>query len=209
MSFPGFFDDVPALTLQDPLAGFLGAAPDGVIRYRYADAVRLAGHSCGVTATAWLMLRAGLAALYGGDLPQRGGILVRFRDPAGHGTTGVTASIFQLVTGAAEEGGFHGIGPDKRFARRGQMKFGCDIGGQVGLRRIDSGLGVILTGDQQAVPMSAELRQLFPHAVAGDLDDDTAGRFGRLWQDRVRSLLLDHADRVVTVRDWPQMEEMV
>lgn len=56
MSFPDFFDDAPEIVIRDPLADFLGAATNGVIRYSYADAVRLAGHSCGVTATAWLMV---------------------------------------------------------------------------------------------------------------------------------------------------------
>lgn len=46
----------------------------------------------------------------------------------------------------------------------------------------------------------------FPHrfsrAVAGELDEPLSGRFGALWQNRVRALLLEHADRVVTVADW-------
>lgn len=203
MSFPDFFDDVPEIVMRDPLADFLGAATNGVIRYSYADAVRLAGHSCGVTATAWLMARAGLSALYGDDLPERGGIAVHFRDAADHGTIGVTASIIQLVTGAAGEGGFHGIGPGRRFSRRGLMEFGAGIDGMVGLRRADSGRGVLVSGDQQAVPMSAELKGLFPRAVAGELEQGELARFGLLWQDRVRSLLLDHPGSVVTVKDWP------
>lgn len=203
MSFPDFFDDVPEIVMRDPLADFLGAATDGVIRYSYADAVRLAGHSCGVTATAWLMARAGLSSLYGDDLPERGGISVHFRDAADHGTIGVTAAIIQLVTGAAGEAGFHGIGPDKRFSRRGLMEFGVGIDGLIGFRRNDNGRGVLVSGDQQAVPMSAELRDLFPRAVAGELGQDDLVRFGLLWQDRVRSLLLDHPGSVVTVKDWP------
>jgi len=204
MSFPDFFDEVPAIVLRDPLASFLGAAPDGAIRYTYADAVRLAGHSCGVTATAWLLVRAGLSALYGDELPERGGVTVQFRDAADHGTIGVTAAIFQLVTGAATQAGFHGIGPGRRFSRRGLMTFGSGIEGLVGLRRNDNGRGVLLSGDQHAVPMSAELKDLFPRAVAGGLDEDGLARFGLLWQDRVRSLLLDHSDRVVTVADWAE-----
>lgn len=204
MSFPDFFDDVPKIELRDPLADFLGTATDGVVRYSYADAVRLVGHSCGVTASAWLMLRAGLAALYGSDLPERGAIAVEFRDASDHGTIGVTAAIVQLVTGAAGEGGFHGIGPKHRFARRDLMEFGTGIDGLFGLRRRDTGRGVILSGNQHAVPMPDELRNLFPRAVADELDKRMLARFSELWQDRVRSLLLDHADSIVTVMDWPQ-----
>jgi len=32
--------------LRDPLAELLGAAEGGIVEYRYADAVKLAGHSC-------------------------------------------------------------------------------------------------------------------------------------------------------------------
>ena len=50
--FPAFFAQVPVLRMQDPLAGFLGAAADGVMEYRYVDAVRRGGHSCPVVARA-------------------------------------------------------------------------------------------------------------------------------------------------------------
>ena len=40
---PAFYAQAPSLILRDPLAQFLGAAQDGVMEYRYADAVRLAG----------------------------------------------------------------------------------------------------------------------------------------------------------------------
>ena len=53
--FPAFFQDIPPLTLRDPLAALLGAAEGGLIDYRYADAVKLAGHSCPTVAGAWLM----------------------------------------------------------------------------------------------------------------------------------------------------------
>lgn len=54
MAFPDFFAEVPTLTLHDGLAQLLGASDDGVIEYHYADAVRLAGHSCPTVAGGWL-----------------------------------------------------------------------------------------------------------------------------------------------------------
>ena len=33
MSFPAFFEQVPTISLRDPLAEFLGAAEQGVIQY--------------------------------------------------------------------------------------------------------------------------------------------------------------------------------
>jgi len=65
MQFPDFFASAPVIRMHDPLAEFLGAAKDGIIEYRYADAVRFAGHSCPTVASAFLMTRAALAALYG------------------------------------------------------------------------------------------------------------------------------------------------
>lgn len=80
MRFPDFFADAPTIRVIDPLAEFLGAAESGLIDYRYGDAVRLAGHSCPTVASAFLMVRAGLAALYGKDLPVRGEIRVDFAE---------------------------------------------------------------------------------------------------------------------------------
>ena len=37
--FPEFFEQAPTLTVQDALAEFLGAAEEGIMQYRYADAV--------------------------------------------------------------------------------------------------------------------------------------------------------------------------
>ena len=52
MKYPAFFDEVPSISLYDPLAEFLGAAEDGILQYGYVDAVRLAGHSCPTVASA-------------------------------------------------------------------------------------------------------------------------------------------------------------
>lgn len=72
--FPSFFNQAPTITVQDALAEFLGAAENGILTYRYADAVRLCGHSCPTVAGAYLMVIKGLKALYGEELPERGGI---------------------------------------------------------------------------------------------------------------------------------------
>ena len=81
-TFPAFFAQAPTLRVRDPLAQFLGAATDGLLEYHYADAVRLAGHSCPTVAGAYLLTRRGLRALYGDDLPERGNIAVQTRATA-------------------------------------------------------------------------------------------------------------------------------
>ena len=92
MSFPPFFDDIPPIVVHDRLAEFLGAAEGGIIEYRYADAVKLAGHSCPTVAGAYLLTRRALAALYPDVLPERGDVQVEFRNAQENGVTGVTGA---------------------------------------------------------------------------------------------------------------------
>src|SRR5690606_23631521 len=115
---PAFFAEAPTILVHDALAGFLGAAEGGVVEYRYVDAVKLAGHSCPTVAGAFMMARAALRALYPepGALPERGEIRVDLREARDAGVAGVIASVLGLVTGAAGDGGFRGIGG--RFVRR-------------------------------------------------------------------------------------------
>lgn len=191
---PAFFDDAPTLTVRDPLAAFLGAADDGVMQYTYADAVRLAGHSCPTVAGAYLMALHGLRALYGDELPERGNVEVFMRDAPDSGTTGVIATVLQLLTGAAAETGFHGIGPGGRFARQQLLNYGEPVQGVLALRRRDTGQAVHVEMDAAIVPWPEEMKALLPRVVTGRAAPADEQRFGELWQDRVRRMLIDHAD---------------
>jgi hypothetical protein len=203
MGRPNFYDAVPRLTMVDPLCAFLGAAEAGVLEYGYADAVKLAGHSCPTVAGAYLMTMKALRYLYGSDLPVRGAIEVHVRQAADEGVAVVMASIATLLTGATRETGFKGIGG--RFDRRHLLAFGTDIAGALAFRRRDTRAGVQAALDTSAVPPDPELRDLLPRCLAGAADAVETDRFRRLWQDRVRRMLLDHADdpRLVRLTDWP------
>lgn len=193
----------PVIRLRDPLADLLGAAAGGAFDYTYADAVRLAGHSCPTVAGAWLMLAAGLARLYPGETPVRGAIAVQMRDSLGQGTTGVVASIATLVTGAAGEAGFGGIGAGRLHARRGLLRFDAPIDGVMGLRRVDTGAGVVLDIDLSLAPPDPAMPALMAQATAAGADTAVRERFGALWQDRVRRLMAMAGDpRLVRIRDW-------
>ncbi len=100
MRFPEFFDAAPRITVRDPLARFLGAAEDGVVEYTYTDTVKLAGHSCPTVASAYLMTRAAMRALYPSAVPERGGIRVELRGDRLEGVTGVVANVASFLTGA-------------------------------------------------------------------------------------------------------------
>jgi len=203
MGFPAFFDQAPVLRLRDGLAALLGASDDGVIEYRYADAVRLAGHSCPTVAGAWLCARAGLQALHGDALPERGNIAVSLPQAEDAGVSGVVGLVLGLVTGAAGAGGFKGLGG--RHARNGLLRYGEPGIAALRLRRLDSGQSVEVALDTSPVPVEPDQRELLTLVMQGRADAAQQRRFGDAWQARVRRMLLEHADdpAVVGVRSLP------
>lgn len=203
MRLPSFHADAPGLAIHDPLSALLGAAEDGVFHYGYADAVRLAGHSCPTVAGAYLMTVRSLGHLYGDALPVRGEIEVHPRDEADAGVAGVMASVATLLTGAAQETGFKGLGG--RFDRRRLLIFGAAIEGDMAFRRRDNGAGVQAFLNAGVVPADPEADDLLRRQLAGQAREDEGARFRELWQGRIRRLLVDHADNPLPIRleDWP------
>jgi hypothetical protein len=192
MKTPAFFDDVASIAVADPLAALLGAAESGRIEYRYLDAVKLAGHSCPTVAGAWLMTRTALAHLYPDGSPQRGGLRVELSQAVDEGVTGVMASVAGLITGAANDGGFKGVGG--RFERRGLLRFGVTMAGDIRFTRLDNGASVELAHFLQSVPRPSGLVELMRQALAPHADAATREAFAEAWQDWVRLILIDHAD---------------
>jgi hypothetical protein len=191
MAFPEFFARVVPVTLRDPLAELLGAAAGGLIEYRFADAVRLAGHSCPTVAGAWLMTVRALRALYGDDIPERGNIAVALRENFDSGVAGVIASVAGLLTGAAGAGGFKGLGG--RYSRRNLLQFGVDGISGMAFTRLDTNVAVDCTLRLETVPADPRLASLLGAILQGTADAGNTRLFGELWQDRVRRILIDHA----------------
>jgi len=196
---PDFFAQAPVVRVRDRLADLLGAAADGVMEYRYADAVRLAGHSCPTVAGAFLLGRAALMTLYPDELPERGGVSLRMPAPVDDGVTGVTAQVLTLLTGAAGDNGFHGLGG--RHVRSGLLDYaGTPEGGPILFRRNDTGAAVALTLDLSGVPPEPAQRALMGPVLQGTADAAQRRAFGAAWQARVRRLLLEHADDPAVIR---------
>ncbi len=191
-SYPDFFGSAPVITMYDPLAEFLGAVRAGLMVYRYADAVALAGHSCPTVASAFLMTRAALTALYREEVPARGAVRVEFREDQSAGVTGVMANVVRLITGATQQDGFKGIGG--RFDRRHLLAFGAEMRSQLRFTRVDTGVRVGVSAQLDRVPMDPLVSKLLPRCLVGDASADETAEFHRLWQGRVRRLLLDHKD---------------
>lgn len=197
--FPDFFAAAPVIRLYDPLADFLGAAEQGLLEYRYEDAVRLAGHSCPTVATAFLMVRAALLRLYGDDTPVRGDIRVDFVDSPTAGVVGVIASIATLVTGATADTGFRGLGG--QFNRREKLHFSQPLkAGSMRLTRLDTRQQVAVSADLSTVPGDARMSALMGKCLAGEATAAEQRTFRALWQDRVRRILLDHADNSAVIQ---------
>lgn len=197
--FPEFFARVPTLTVRDSLAQFLGAAEGGLIEYGFADAVKLAGHSCPTVAGAYVMTCRALKALYGDEIPERGGIRVDFREAQGSGVAGVIASVVTLLTGAAGPGGFKGLAG--RYGRRDLLHFGAgEVAGEARFTRLDTGRSVAAAIDLSSIPGDPRMGPLLQGLLAGDADPESARLFGQIWQERVRRILLDHFDDPAVIR---------
>lgn len=201
-AFPPFFADAPVLDVHDPLAEFLGAVEGGRLRYRYVDVVRMAGHSCPTVASAFLMTRAALRRLYGDGLPRRGEIRVEMRERRDAGVTGVVAAVATFITGATEDSGFPGLGG--RFGRRERLFFGRPLDGEMRFSRIDrGGVGVEVASHLQHIAGDPRTSLWMGRCLHGEASDEETAAFRAAWQDRVRRLLLEHAEdpEVIEVRD--------
>ena len=190
MDYPKFFDDVPKITVYDPLAGFLGSTADGILEYSYLDAVKLAGHSCPTVAAAYWMTRLALAALYGDEMPCRGGIRVEFTEKRNAAVTGVMAMVIQLLTGAAGDEGFKGL--SGIFFRRDLMTFGAAGTHQIRLINRNNRRSIDVSIDLEKIPMTRELSQLLQRCLHGEGSPQESQQFGAMWQERVRKLLFEH-----------------
>jgi len=192
MQYPDFFEAVPRIRVRDPLAGFLGAVEDGVIEYGYVDAVKLAGHSCPTVASAYWMTRQALRALYDSQLPERGALRVEFRDDRQAGVTGVIANVVSMLTGATQDTGFKGLAG--RFDRRNLLFYNVDVPLQIRFTRTDAGDSVDVAANLQNVTGDPDTAMLMQRCLRGGCDTEEGRRFGALWQDRVRRILLDRGE---------------
>ncbi|HEX5802559.1 MAG TPA: hypothetical protein VFY24_06015 [Azospira sp.] len=196
--FPDFFAEVPPIVLRDPLAALLGAADDGLIEYRYLDAVRLAGHSCPTVAGAWLLTVRALRALYADEIPERGGVRVDFGEDQRSGVAGVIASVVGLLTGAAGVGGFKGLAG--RHSRCDLLQFAVPEVSGIRFTRLDCGQSVDCSIDLSGVAGDPRMGELLPLVLQGRASAEQARQFGELWQARVRRILIDHGDDPALVR---------
>jgi len=201
MDYPDFFDSVPAIELIDPLGGFLGAFDDGLLEINYLDCVKLAGHSCPTVASAYMMTKLALEALYGDQRPRRSEIRVDMQKHKDDGVTGVIANVVSYIAGAGDNGGFKGIGD--RFSRDNLISFG-NVSQELSIKltRVDNGEVVEVNCDTSLIPGSPDMMPLMQKSLQGNATTLEMERFQTLWQDRVMALLTDKSlqDKAITIR---------
>ncbi len=190
------FPAEPAITLYDPLADLLGAG-DGYFEYRFEDAVKLSGHACPTVAGAFLMAIRALRALYGDDTPTRGGIRITIPGPVDEGVNGPISQVFTLLTGAAGDNGFHGLGG--QHVRSGLLRFDAGADGFV-FERVDDGSRVTLGYDPSPIPPDPAMGPLMQQLLQGEEEPETRQRFRQLWRARVLAILQDGGERTITLR---------
>ena len=90
----------------------------------------------------------------------------------------------------------------EQHVRQGLLQYGQSGVNGVRLRRKDTGATVEVEVDPSSVHGDPAQRELLGKILSGVATGDDKKRFAQLWQDRVRRLLLDHADdpQVVKVR---------
>jgi hypothetical protein len=96
-----------------------------------------------------------------------------------------------MLTGAAGSSGFKGI--SGRFSRAGLQRHAPQIPLMARFTRLDNGMAVDVAADISLVPASAELCALLARFEHGPVGDRSLAELGRLWQERVATLLLERA----------------
>ncbi len=125
------------------------------------------------------------------------------RDARDHGTTGVVAAVATLLTGPRQNR--ISVNGRPESARRIGCSSAPPMTGFLAQRRRDSGRGVQLDPDMTRGGGGSEMASLFPKVIADIASAEEAQHFAALWQDRVRRMLIEHADdqALVRVSAWP------
>ena len=202
-----FLDEVETIKMNDPLAVALGAMDkDEPFMYGYEDAVKTAGHSCPAVSGGYRLTMIALKHLHGDEIPVRGNIKVTFRGGIGHKVNGPISQVVTLITGAAGESGFHGLGGGK-FNRYNLLSFDENSEAPAGavcsavFERIDNGKRVEVSYNNSMLPANPKMGELMPLSVSGSGTDEQIKEFGKLWHERIKVVLTGNMDGMFVVKE--------
>ena len=188
-----FFDKAQEIKLKDPLSYVLGAMDEGELMvFKYADAAKMAGHSCAAVSGAYMITAKALKHLYGNEAPVRGDIRVTIKGKPSDLAYGPMSQVISLITGAATETGFHGLGGGK-FGRYNLLTFdeeNFEFNTFI-FERADTGKKVKVVYNPQALPEDPRMGEVAGPTMMGSASKEVAEEFFSLWQGKVRKILLE------------------
>ena len=199
-----YISEVPPIMMSDPYLEMFGQI-DGPIPYEYAEAVKLAGHSCGATTGAWTITRKALEVLYpDGEVPVRGQILVEAPGAEDEWYIGVFGEIITFITGASPKTGFIGAEFGKAnevFVRQNKMTYTEEPVGTAPplmewiFTRVDTGQRVSVNFNLMMVqpPASEERIEMGKKMALGQATEEEAAEYVEYWNQRAL-FVLENAD---------------
>lgn len=209
-----YIQQVPPIMMRDPLIEMLGQTSEP-IPYYYEEAAKLAGHSCTVVASGWMMTKMALEALYpNGEVPLRGQISIQMPGAEDEWNIGVFGGVMTYITGATTKTGFSGsvfAKGNPLTIRRNKMTYTEQAVGtappamQYIFTRMDTGKSVAVAWDiTKVVPaMSEKMLAESGHALAsGSATPEQAAEFIKNWNEAAL-YILENAGKVeglVTVK---------
>lgn len=195
-----FYEDVEPIELRDPLAELLGAIEEGEeFVFTYADAIKLAGHSCPAVSGAYKITQKALKALYGNTMPVRGEISVKVLGSIHNGANGPISQVISLITGAAPETGFAGLGGE--FVRKNKLVFDeeNEEPNAFVFTRDDNKISVKVTYHPERLPQKDEMSRLFTKSISGTATKKQKEEFMAMWQEKVRTVLFEEVKSLFTI----------
>lgn len=211
--FHDYLAEIEPIRLREPLAETLGAVKrEGApIEYTFVEVVKLAGHACPTTASAYECCRSALNRLYPAQTPVRGDIEVTVYGAPDDGVYGVIGQVFGFLTGAAPSTGFKGLGTS--FRRKDLLTYQEESPDPSAMcfrfRRKDNGKAVLCRIYHDAMPAldrekTKRLGELMPKVLWEAAKKDEISEFRRLWMDSVK-LVCESAS---TNNKWLKIEEV-
>lgn len=202
-----FFSSVEPIKIKDPLAIALGAMDKTeAFVFTYTDAVKLAGHSCPAVSGAYKLTQLALKSLYGSEIPVRGQIKVTFKGGIDNKVNGPISQVVTLITGAAGESGFKGLGGG-RYSRHNLLSFDEtkqadeDAVCTVIFERTDRNKKIEISYSNYMLPANPKMGDLMPLAVTGKGSDAEIKEFGELWHERIKTVLTNPPEGMFTIKE--------
>lgn len=220
--------DVPDIEMYEPFFDLFGQREPGrVVDYTYEEAVKLVGHSCGATSSAWEIAKKAFEILYPDETPVRGEIMVYAPGAEDEWNIGVIGEVITYITGAAPKTGFsgaefgNGAGPfpgDPVYVRRNKMVYTEEPVGTWPPNGMVWRFGRIDTGAQACIrfnyvgptgiqpPAGPDWVALGAKVASGMATPEEVEQYTTWWNDRVE-YVFDNADSLVVVMECPVVPE--